>query len=56
MIQLEKKRKGVLDEWVAVVWVCASVTVFWGGQRQSLPGMIRFMNSSNMGTVKAVSP
>ncbi len=25
-------------------------------QRQSSPGMIRFMNSSNIGTVKAVSP
>lgn len=25
-------------------------------QRQSFPGMMRFMNSSNSGTVKAVSP
>jgi hypothetical protein len=25
-------------------------------QSQSLPGMMRFMNSSNIGTVKAVSP
>ena len=27
-----------------------------GAYRQSSPGIVRFMNSSNIGTVKAVSP
>ena len=35
---------------------CVDRTANSGDYRQSFPGIIRFMNSSNIGTVKAVSP